>query len=214
MNDRTDELRSAVAAGVLAADEQFGRLLRSIVDVARAIFGARASSIMLLDPDTEELVFAAVSGEGERELVGRRMPASTGVAGWVLSSRTPLVLDDVQKDPRFARNVAEGTGYVPQGMMAVPLLDDEEAVGVLQVLDRPQQSRFSLQEMELLGLFANQAAIGLALLTSARRARRAIEGEGDAMAVAKIAAALESLEEPRRESAVRFLQSLSEILRP
>jgi GAF domain-containing protein len=210
----TDRFEAAVAAGVLASEERFARLLRSVVEVARAIFGAKASSIFLFDDETDELVFAAVAGEDEQHLVGRRMPSSTGIAGWVLSSRTPLVLDDVQKDPRFARNVAEGTGYVPQGMMAVPLLDDEEAVGVLQVLDRPQQSRFSLQEMELLGLFANQAAIGLALLTSARRARRAIEGEGDAMAVAKIAAALESLEEPRRESAVRFLQSLSEILRP
>lgn len=210
----TERFESAVAAGVLASEEHFARLLRSVVEVARAIFGAKASSIFLFDEETDELVFAAVAGEDEQHLVGRRMPSSTGIAGWVLSSRTPLVLDDVQKDPRFARNVAEGTGYVPQGMMAVPLLDDEAAVGVLQVLDRPQQSRFSLQEMELLGLFANQAAIGLALLTSARRARKALEGEGDAIAVAKIAAALESLEEPRRESAVRLLQSLSEILRP
>ena len=197
MNDRTDELRSAVAAGVLAADEQFGRLLRSIVDVARAIFGARASSIMLLDPDTEELVFAAVSGEGERELVGRRMPASTGVAGWVLSSRTPLVLEDVQSDPRFARDVAEKTGYVPKGLMAAPLLDEELALGVLQVLDRPQRSRFTLQEMELLGLFAGQAAIALGLLRSAQRAR----------------AALDALEGSRRAAGVSLLRDLEQVLR-
>jgi GAF domain-containing protein len=210
----TDRFEAAVAAGVLASEEHFARLLRSVVEVARAIFGAKASSIFLFDEETDELVFAAVAGEDEQHLVGRRMPSSIGIAGWVLSSRTPLVLDDVQKDPRFARNVAEGTGYVPQGMMAVPLLDDEEAVGVLQVLDRPQQSRFSLQEMELLGLFANQAAIALALLTSARRARKALEGEGDAVAVAKIASALESLEGDRREAATLFLQSLSEVLRP
>jgi GAF domain-containing protein len=210
----TDRFEAAVAAGVLASEEHFARLLRSVVEVARAIFGAKASSIFLFDEETDELVFAAVAGEDEQHLVGRRMPSSVGIAGWVLSSRTPLVLDDVQKDPRFARNVAEGTGYVPQGMMAVPLLDDEEAVGVLQVLDRPQQSRFSLQEMELLGLFANQAAIALALLTSARRARKALEGEGDAVAVAKIARALESLEGDRREAASLFLQSLSEVLRP
>jgi GAF domain-containing protein len=210
----TDRFEAAVATGVLASEEHFARLLRSVVEVARAIFGAKASSIFLFDEETDELVFAAVAGEDEQHLVGRRMPSSIGIAGWVLSSRTPLVLDDVQKDPRFARNVAEGTGYVPQGMMAVPLLDDEEAVGVLQVLDRPQQSRFSLQEMELLGLFANQAAIALALLTSARRARKALEGEGDAAAVAKIARALESLEGDRREAGTLFLQSLSEILRP
>ena len=55
--------------------------------------------------------------------------------------------------------------------MAVPLLDEERVLGVLQVLDRPQRERFSLQEMELLGLFANQAAIALTLLRTARQAR-------------------------------------------
>jgi GAF domain-containing protein len=210
----TERFEAAVAAGVLASEEHFARLLRSVVEVARAIFGAKASSIFLFDEETDELVFAAVAGEDEQHLVGRRMPSSVGIAGWVLSSRTPLVLDDVQKDPRFARDVAEGTGYVPQGMMAVPLLDDEEAVGVLQVLDRPQQSRFSLQEMELLGLFANQAAIALALLTSARRARKALEGEGDAIPVARIASALESLEGDRREAASTLLDALARVLRP
>ena len=213
MNDRTDELRSAVAAGVLAADDQFGRLLRSIVDVARAIFGAKASSIMLLDADTEELVFAAVSGEGERELVGRRFPASTGVAGWVLSSRTPLVIEDVQSDPRHARDFAEDTGYVPKGLMAVPLLDEEHALGVLQVLDRPQRSRFSLQEMELLGLFAGQAAIALGLLRSAQRARAALGGDGDVAAVAGVASALDALEGPRRAAGVSLLRDLEQVLR-
>jgi len=213
VNDRTDELRSAVAAGVLAADDQFGRLLRSIVDVARAIFGAKASSIMLLDADTEELVFAAVSGEGERELVGRRFPASTGVAGWVLSSRTPLVIEDVQSDPRHARDFAEDTGYLPKGLMAVPLLDEEHALGVLQVLDRPQRSRFSLQEMELLGLFAGQAAIALGLLRSAQRARAALGGDGDVAAVAGVASALDALEGPRRAAGVSLLRDLEQVLR-
>jgi GAF domain-containing protein len=205
----SERFEAAVAAGVLPSEEQFGRLLRSVVEVARAIFGAKASSIFLFDEESDELVFAAVAGEDEQHLVGRRMPSSAGIAGWVLSSRTPLVLDDVQKDPRFAREIAEGTGYVPQGMMAVPLLDDEDALGVLQVLDRPQQSRFSLQEMELLGLFANQAAIALTLLGSARRARAALEGKGDAVAVARIAAAFESLEGERREAAMALLDALA-----
>ena len=212
MTDQPDELRAAVAAGVLAADEQFGRLLRSIVDVARAIFGAKASSILLFEPETEELVFAAVSGEGERELVGRRIPASTGVAGWVLSSRTPLVLEDVQSDPRFARDVAEKTGYVPKGLMAVPLLDEEIDLGVLQVLDRPQRSRFTLQEMELLGLFAGQAAIALGLLRSAQRARAALDGEGELATVAALAGSLDTLEGRRRGEGIALLRSLAQVL--
>src|SRR5438105_15902175 len=107
------ELDAAVAAGVLGSEEQHRALLRAIVEVARAIFGAQASSIMLLDEETDELVFEAVARPEEQHLVGMRFPSSTGVAGWVLVTRQPLVLEDVQQDPRFAKGVAEGTGYVP-----------------------------------------------------------------------------------------------------
>jgi GAF domain-containing protein len=212
MTDGAGRYDAAVAAGVLASEEQFARLLRSIVEVARAIFHAKASSVFLFDAETDELVFAAVAGDDEQHLVGRRLPSSTGIAGWVLSSRTPLVLEDVRQDPRFARDVAEGTGYVPEGLMAVPLLDDEAVLGVLQVLDRPQRSRFSLQEMELLGLFAGQAAIALSLLGWARRAGRALAGEGDAAAVASLATALEALDGDRRDAAGALLRELTRVL--
>ena len=210
----SDRLHAAVAAGVIASEEEFNRLLRSIVEVARAIFGAQASSIFLLDEAADELVFAAVAGEEEQFLVGRRIPSSTGVAGWVASSRTPLVLEDVQADPRFARDVAENTGYVPKGMMAVPLLDEERVLGVLQVLDRPQRSRFSLQEMELLGLFATQAAVALSLLETARSARAALAGDEEVSLVARLAGALERLDEGDRAAADGLLRSLTGLLEP
>lgn len=89
------ELRAAVAAGVLGSEQAHTALLQSIVEVARAIFGAHAASIFLLDEAADELVFEAVAGEGEGELVGRRFPSGTGVAGWVLVTRQPLALDDL-----------------------------------------------------------------------------------------------------------------------
>jgi GAF domain-containing protein len=205
-------LQAAVAAGVLPAEDDFARLLRSIVVVARAIFGAKASSVFLFEPETDELVFAAVAGEDEQDLVGRRIPSSQGIAGWVLSSRTPLVLEDVRSDPRFARGFAEKTGYVPKGLMAVPLLHDEQVLGVLQVLDRPERSTFSLKEMELLGLFGAQAAIALALLRAARRARAELAGDGDAGAVATLAAAVERLEGERREAGLALVEALGRVL--
>jgi GAF domain-containing protein len=208
-----DDLRAAVAAGVLGSEEQHRALLRAIVEVARAIFGAQASSIMLLDEAADELVFEAVARKEEQHLVGKRFPSSTGVAGWVLVTRQPLVLEDVQQDARFAKGVAEDTGYVPKGLMAVPLLNDEDALGVLQVLDRPQNSRFSLQEMELLGLFANQAAIALDLLRRARHAEAVLAGEGgDAAAVARLASTLDALEGERREAGMRLLSALADVL--
>ena len=206
-----EELRAAVAAGVLGAEESFQDLLQSVVEVARAIFRAQASSIFLLDEKTDELVFEAVAGEGADTLRGRRFPSSTGVAGWVLVARQPLVIENVGEDPRFAREAAESTGYVPKGLMAVPLLHEERALGVLEVLDRPQEAAFSLAEIELLGLFANQAAIALDLLQRARRAQAAVQG-GELAVVARIARALDEAPNSRREAAVRLLEAIDELL--
>lgn len=209
----SDELRAAVAAGVLGAEEQFRGLLQSIVDVARAIFKAKASSIFLLDEEADELVFEAVAGEGSESLIGRRFPSSTGIAGFVLVSRQPLVIEDVLQDPRFSREAAESTGFVPKGLMAVPLLHEERALGVLEVLDRPKEAKFTLAEMELLGLFANQAAIALDLLQRARRAQAALDGEGDLDVLARVAAALEQRrEEGERETVLRLLAELEKLL--
>ena len=211
----SEELRAAVAAGVLRSDEAYRELLTSIVEVARAIFSARASSICLLDEDTDELVFEAVTGTGAAELLDMRLPSSTGIAGWVLVTQQPLVLDDVQSDPRFSRETAERTGYVPQGLMAVPLLFEERSLGVLQVLDRPQRSRFSLQEMDLLGLFASQAAIALHLLRAGRRARSLlVDATGDVAVVARLAAAVDALEGERRTAGIRLLGELEHLLGP
>jgi GAF domain-containing protein len=205
---------AALAAGlVIAGEEERRSLLQSIAEVARAIFHAQAASIFLHDAATDELVFEAAAGEGGEELVGMRFPAGSGIAGWVLASRQPLVVEDLTKDSRFARDLAESTGYVPDGLMAAPLLAGEEAIGVLEVLDRPQRAKFSLGEVELLGQFANQAAIALAVTLRARRIARLAAGEtGELQAVARIAAALDRLEGPRRAHGARLLEALADVL--
>jgi GAF domain-containing protein len=209
-----ERLQAAVSVGLLGSEKAHVALLRSITDVARAIFSARASSIFLLDEETDELVFEAVSGEGSEQLVGTRFPSSTGIAGWVLVTRQPLVLEDVGADPRFARDLAEQTGYVPRGLMAVPLLNGERALGVLEVLDRPQRSRFTLAESDLLGLFANQAGIALDLLRATRKARAVLaEGAEDEAIVARVASALGELEDDERNAGLRLLAALEEILK-
>jgi len=210
----SDELKAAVAAGVVGSEESFQALLQSVVEVARAIFGAKASSIFLLDEEADELVFEAVAGEGAETLVGKRFPSSTGVAGWVLVTRQSLVIEDVSQDPRFSKDVAESTGFVPKGLMAVPLLHDEQVLGVLEVLDRPARSQFSLVEMDVLGLFANQAAIALDLLRRARKAEKVLaeSGEGSDV-VARLATTVDGLQDEQREAGLKLLEALDEVLK-
>ena len=210
---REDELHAAVAAGVLGSEEAHRDLLRSVVEVARAIFHAQAASIFLLDEEADELVFEAIAGEGSDNLAGTRFPSSTGIAGWVLVTRQPLLIEDVTQDPRFAHDVAETTGYLPSGLMEVPLLHKERALGVLEVLDRAAQASSPLAEMDLLALFADQAAIALDLLQSARRARAALEGSsGELGVVGRLALAVDQLPPERRALGTDLLAALERLL--
>ena len=200
-------------AGVLAAEAGQRELLQSIVEVARAIFGARASSIFVLDEEADELVFEAVAGEGADTVHRAPDPVEHRASPAGCSSRASRSCSsDVSQDPRFARDVAEATGYVPESLMAVPLLHGERVLGVLQVLDRPQDKPFSLSEMDLLGLFAHQAAIALDVLGRARRARAVVEGDSLAV-VSRLAATLDALPPDRREAGLELLAALERAAR-
>jgi GAF domain-containing protein len=136
-------------------------VLRSIVDATAALFGAEAASLALHDPATDRLVFAVAAGEHGQGVVGLAIGSSEGVAGYVFSTGQPLALSDVASDARFGRGTAEQTGYVPRSLIAVPLVDDEGTLGVLEVLDKRGDAGFDLRDVELATVFARQATVAI-----------------------------------------------------
>jgi GAF domain-containing protein len=110
-------------------------LLRGIAEAARASLDARAASIALLDPSTGDLVFEAVAGGGGPELLGAHFRADQGIAGHVVQTGAPLAIDDLERDPRYAHDIAVETGYEPDALAAAPIRLDGTVVGVLSVLD-------------------------------------------------------------------------------
>jgi GAF domain-containing protein len=166
MPDRPERLLEQVAA--LAADlgpalAPVGQLelLRSITAADRELFDAAACSLALLDEAQETLTFHIASGAGAEAVVGRRVPVDRGIAGWVVSSGQPVAVTDVAADPRFAADVAEATGYVPRSVLAMPLQTEREMLGVIELLDQRADSPAGRRDMELLGLFAGQAALAI-----------------------------------------------------
>jgi GAF domain-containing protein len=75
-----------------------------------------------------------------------------------VASGQPIAIEDVSSDPRFAMDVAESTGYVPRSILAMPLETDRAVIGVIEVLDRQSERD---RDMELLALFARQAALAI-----------------------------------------------------
>ena len=118
-----------------SAETVRGALLRGIAEAARAALDARAASIALLDDRTGDLVFEAVAGGGGPELLGASFRADQGIAGHVVQTGTALAIDDLERDPRFAHDIAVETGYEPDALAAAPIRIGDAVVGVLSVLD-------------------------------------------------------------------------------
>jgi GAF domain-containing protein len=167
---RDNRERALEAVEAIAARLEAGRrlappsttlLLTSIVEATVALFDAEASSIALYDPATQQLVFQVAAGSHGEGVVGLSISPDQGIAGYVFTTSQPLALSDVARDARFGRAAAEQTGYVPRSVVAVPLLDDEGSIGVLEVLDKRSEGAFDLRDIELASVFARQAAVAI-----------------------------------------------------
>ena len=135
-------------------------MLQAVARAAQAALCARAASIAVLDESARELVFAAACGQDAEKLCGARFRAAEGVAGAVLRSAAPLVVDDLAGDPRFARDIATEIGYVPDALVVMPIERDGHVRGVLEVLD-PDPAVPLPDQMALLRTLADQAALAL-----------------------------------------------------
>ncbi len=159
------EALQAVARRVEVARRlEFGAgeaVLRSIVDATVLLFQAEASSIALYDSTEDRLVFRVAAGEHGQRVVGLSVPSGEGLVGYVYTTGQALALSDVVNDARFGRSFAEQTEYVPRSIVAVPLLDGEGTIGVLEVLDKVDLSPFTLRDIELASVFAAQATVAI-----------------------------------------------------
>jgi hypothetical protein len=139
------------------------RVMEAIVRTAAGMFEAAACSIALTDPKNGELVYEAAWGAGASEVVGMRLPQGVGLAGAVVASGDGVFVPECRKDPRFARQVAAGTGYVPYTMVVAPLIRDGKPIGVLSVLDRRDGGPYLREDLGKVALFADLAVVALDL---------------------------------------------------
>jgi GAF domain-containing protein len=154
-------MRAIDAGGRAVLPRSNDALLQSIVEAAARIFGGAAASILLVNEEKRTLEFRVAYGAANRDLVGMSFPLDHGIAGYVAMTGQPIAISDVQRDARFNRDFAEATGYVPRSILATPLLSGEHVIGVMEVLDKIDGASFGMRDIELLGIFAGQAALAI-----------------------------------------------------
>lgn len=144
------------------SSETLENLLGEIMEAAKAIMQAEASSLMLLDPGSGDLVIAVPTGPARAEISGVRIPAGKGFAGWVATHGEPLLVPEAEKDPRFFGEVSRRTGFRTHNLICVPLRDSEQRViGVLQALNRWGQEAFTEDDVPIFLALADHAAVAI-----------------------------------------------------
>jgi GAF domain-containing protein len=174
--------RLAAALGVAGAAAELGRgdharLLQAIVGTAVRVIDATAGSLLLLDRAGDALQFEVAVGPGADEVKALRVPIGQGIAGFVASTGQTLAIADTSEDPRFARAIAEGSGYVPHNLLCVPLLLDERVIGVMELLDKQGGATpFMPDDISALAAFSEQAALAIHLSLQAQSLNRLLDG--------------------------------------
>ena len=142
-------------------------LLSRILAQAITVLGGGAGSIALVEADGA-LRFRTVHGPAAAQLIERTLPHGTGLLGWSIRHRTPLVVDDPSHDPRHANDLANEVGVVPQHLLVAPLIEGDDVIGGIEIIDQRRAARdgdgpWNTDDLKLLVLIAAQTASAISL---------------------------------------------------
>jgi GAF domain-containing protein len=145
----------------LPAEFDVLKWIDEILASALLAVGSKDGSLLLLDEDSNELVFAVVHGNSQQHLLGHRMQLGEGIAGWVAEHRVPQIVKDARGDPRFNPLVDEMLSFHTRTLACVPLVDGDRVLGVIEAINKLSDGEFTQNDQDLLILVAHFAAFGI-----------------------------------------------------
>lgn len=138
-------------------------LIDEIMAMTERDLKASASSLLVLDDDRRELRFLFVNGPASGILKGATVGTETGIVGWVARSGEPVMVNDVQTDGRFFRDMDQITSYDTKSILCVPLMLKGKVIGVIEVLNKLDGNGFDERDLETLREVAKTAAKAIEL---------------------------------------------------
>ncbi len=138
------------------------RIPSLIMEQATGLMNAEEGSLLLVDEESSDLVFAYTTGPIGQQLLGKRLPHGVGLAGYVVETGQSVIANDVRQDDRFDTRTDRTTGYVTRSLLATPVRGVGGIEGVIEVLNRRDGTPFTAEDQRLLEALADYATIALA----------------------------------------------------
>jgi signal transduction histidine kinase/GAF domain-containing protein len=158
---RVQELAYLNEAGrTMTSSLDLEQILTTIMKETTLVLKTEAGSVLLLDEESSELVFEAAVGPLSEKVKGLRLPLGQGIAGWVAREGQPLLVPNIEEDPRFYSRIDRATGFITKSILAVPLKVKGKVIGVIEAVNRTEGD-FGQADVELLSSMAQSAAIAI-----------------------------------------------------
>jgi signal transduction histidine kinase len=144
----------------LASTLDLDTLLNDIVSAAADITHAEAASILLYDDTARQLYFQVATNIDEPTMRGLIVPLEKSIAGWIVTNRQTVRIDDAHKDDRFFSDVEQTVGFSTKSMLGIPLITKNKVVGVLEVVNK-KRGKFTDPDESMLTVLGAQAAVAI-----------------------------------------------------
>jgi sigma-B regulation protein RsbU (phosphoserine phosphatase) len=152
----------AEVSRLISSSLELEEVLDRIMTTSRDVMQADASSLLLLDEESDELVFqVAQSKVGDRLKHGFRLKRGQGIAGAACETGEPILIEDAYKDPRFHREFDLQTGYRTRSILCVPLKIKDRVIGVSQVINKLDGTPFTQEDLATFTSLCAHAAIAI-----------------------------------------------------
>jgi HD-GYP domain-containing protein (c-di-GMP phosphodiesterase class II) len=160
--DTTDKLELLYnVSKTIGSVPRMTRLLEQIIEMTQKALHASAASIMLVQNNEHELFFEAASGPVEKVLKHVKVNSRHSIAGQVLSTGKPLIVNDVKRNDNFLKNIDEFTGFITKSLICVPLVTYQKIIGVLEVINKLDGSSFEESDLHVVVPVAMTAAMAI-----------------------------------------------------
>jgi signal transduction histidine kinase/GAF domain-containing protein len=158
---RVQELAFLNEAGrTMTSSLDLEQILTTVMEETALVLKTEAGSVLLLDEESNELVFEAAVGPLSEKIKGLSVPLGQGIAGWVAREGQPLLVPDVKEDPRFYSDIDGTSGFVTRSILAVPLKVKGKVTGVIEAVNKTEGD-FGQTDVALLLSIAQSAAIAI-----------------------------------------------------
>jgi sigma-B regulation protein RsbU (phosphoserine phosphatase) len=148
--------------GLINSTLDMSRLLTLIMETITDIMQTEASTLLLYEDKTNDLVFKVALGEAGIGLVEKyRVKMGQGVAGWVAETRKSVIINDVYSDRRFDPDFDKITGFKTKSIICAPLLFKGKLIGVIQSINPIKRPVFNDEDTKIFQLFSDQAALAV-----------------------------------------------------